>query len=167
MTFKKIPQSILKENDRTIFERAHEHITAQVEEKSGEINRIRFNKIPDKAKAIYWLWRFQCEAGVCGIDVFVLNSLGIYAPETHAALVMVGAIELARRLEAAIALALEGPAEFKRLEDQSWFNQFKRLPEFPTWQSLDRSTFALTKSSLTDLTVKFIKKHKTTLFEKR
>jgi hypothetical protein len=166
MSFKKLPQSILSENDQTIFERAHEHIAAQVGEKSGEINRSRFNKIPDKAKAIYWLWRFQCEAGVCGIDVFVLEPLGIYAPETHAALVMVGAVELARRLEAAIALARKGSAEFKRLQDQSWFNQFKPLPEFPTWESLLRSTFALTKSSLTDLTIRFTKKHKIVLFEK-
>ena len=166
MSFKKLPQSILREKHlQRIFQFAYEHIAPQVEDKSGKINRTRFNKIPDKAKTIYWLWRFECEAGVCGMEVFVLEPLGIYAPEMHAALVMVGAIELARRLEAAIALAREGPAEFKRLEDQSWFNQFRPLPEFPTLQSLDRSTYAFT-DQITELAAKYIKKHKTILFEK-
>src|SRR5262249_16489409 len=130
-------------------------------------NRERLAAIPIEAQTIYWLWRFQSEAGHGGLEVFVLDWLGIHSPQVHAALKSVGAQELAIRLEAAIAIARTHQyhsAEFTRLKDQAWFGQFPPNPEYPTLQSVDRGIYPLI-IALTDAVVVYIKANRPVLFE--
>ena len=98
------------------------------------------------------------------MDVFVLNQLGIHSPEIHAALREVGADELARLVEQAVALARDGSAEFKQLPDQSWFEQFRPGGEFSELDELNPATFRLT-DSLSDLAETLIRTHRKALFE--
>jgi hypothetical protein len=114
------------------LERVADAISRQVETPRGpDLQQLADAPLP--ARTVYWLRRFECEAGICGMDVFVLESLGIHSPEIHAALRELGANELAHILEEAVALARDGPAEFKRLSDQSWFEQFAPSGEPPAW----------------------------------
>jgi hypothetical protein len=111
------------------------------------------------AQVVYWLWRFQCEAGLNGLEVFTLNNLGIYSPQVHGALQIVGAKELVRRMEAAIPHARRSDAEFCLLKDQSWFEQFEPIPDFPTLQSVDVGVYPII-DSLAKLVVEFIRRNK-------
>jgi hypothetical protein len=140
-------------------------VAAQVEDQSFVANRERLAAIPIAAQTIYWLWRFQAEAGHGGLEVFVLDWLGIHSPQVHAALKSVGAQELALRLEAAVAIARRHHcAEFTRLEDQTWFGQFPPNPEYPTLQSVDRGIYPLI-DALTDAVVAYIEASRCVLFE--
>ena len=67
-------------------------------------------------------------------------------------------------LEAAISLARDGPAEFRRLADQSWFNRFARNPKYSTLDTLNKPTFAL-MNQLTDLAANYIKSNERVLFQ--
>jgi hypothetical protein len=98
------------------------------------------------------------------LEVFVLEPLGTFLPQIYVALKAVGAVELVHRLEAAIPLALEGTAEFKRTPDQSWFKQFARVAEFPTLQSVDEGVFPII-CSVGDLAAAFIRSNEGVLFE--
>jgi hypothetical protein len=91
-------------------------------------------------------------------------ALLIHAPEIHSALNLVGALELVRRLEAAVPLARHGYAEFRKLNDQSWFNQFDQAPQYPTLQSIDEGTFPIMRS-LSDRVVIFIRTNEDILFQ--
>jgi hypothetical protein len=136
--FRKLPRSLIqrKKQDR-LFQLAAEDIRKQVEDPPWIPNADRAAAIPPEAQTVYWLWLFVCEARGNGIEAFILNSLGECSPPIHAALTAVGAKEFVRRLEAAIPHARESCAEFTNLPDQSWFNQFAVVAEFPTLQSVD------------------------------
>ncbi len=138
IVFKKLARQLRElEDDYCLFEIVATKVAEQVEEPKYDINLAYIAAVPREAQAVYWLWRFICEVSLNGIEDFILQSAGMYAQQTHAALAMVGARELMRRLEAAIPLA--GPsAQFTELSDQSWFNQFQPVPEFAALESVDR-----------------------------
>lgn len=163
--FQKIQRSLLEaKHNQRLFGDVAELIAKQVELKPDGLDPNHLRQIPNEAQTVYWLWRFECEAGISGMDQFVLDWLGIYSAEIHSALKEVGANELVRLLEAAISLARDGPAEFRRLADQSWFNRFARKPEYPTLDALNRTTFAL-MNELTDLAANYIKSNEKLLFQ--
>ena len=166
--FTRLPRTLLEiQRDQPLFEAVRDRVAAQVEDQSFVANSERLAAIPIEAQTIYWLWRFQAEAGWGGLEVFVLEPLGIHSPQVHAALKSVGAQELALRLEAAIAIARtqhSNCAEFTRLEDRTWFGQFPPNPEYPTLQSVDRGIHPLI-DALTDAVVDYIKANSCVLFE--
>jgi hypothetical protein len=169
-----MPRSYFHKFSRALLRTSHNHhffelvadgICDQVEHPPCEVNLERLALVPQEVRTIYWLWRFQCEAGTGGMDVFILEPLGIYSPQIHAALKTVGAKELVHRLEAAIPFAREGPAEFTGLEDQTWFNQFTPVADFPMLESVNEGIFPLVHA-LSDIVAAFIRSHEATLFEK-
>ena len=104
--FTRLPGTLLEiQRDQRLFEAVWDKLAAQVEDQRFVANGERLAAIPIEAQTIYWLWLFQAEAGHGGLEVFVLDWLGIHSPQVHAALKSVGAQELALRLEAAIAIA--------------------------------------------------------------
>ncbi len=157
------------EDNYRLFQLAATNIREQVEEPLYHENLERLAAVPRKAQVVYWLWLFQCEASLNGIEVFLIDSLGDCIPQVHEALAMVGAQELVRRLEAAIPWAALGSAEFTLLPDQFWFNQFRPVPEFPTLQSVDRpqsgETVYKVIHGLADLVAAFIRANEEVLFE--
>jgi hypothetical protein len=165
--FQKLPRSILGAgNEDRLVELTAESIRAKVEVPLYRVNADRVAGLPPEAQTVYWLWLFICEAS-CGLmDVFILEPLGKFAPQIHAALTAVGAKELLRLMEAAIPLAREsGVAEFTTLTDQSWFNQFAPNPEFPTLQSTNAKVYGLIKSLRWCLASDFIRSNARALFE--
>jgi hypothetical protein len=119
-----------------------ECVAAQVEGPRG-VDAERIESIPFRAQVIYWLWRFKCEAGSNGFEVFLLEPLGIYSPQIYESLQAVQAHELVRRMEAGIPWAIKGPAEFNALKDRSWFEQFPVIEEFQTLQSVDVGVYPI------------------------
>jgi hypothetical protein len=163
--FKKLPKAVLQTSrNQRLFESVAKGIAAQIEDKPFVVNSAHLLRIPDEAQSIYWLWRFQSETGSGGFEVFILDALGTYAAQIHAALKMIQANELAQRLEAAIPLARETAADFKQLPDQSWFNRFVPSPKYPTLQSIDEGVFPVVRA-LTDAVAAFIRFNEHTLFE--
>jgi hypothetical protein len=163
--FQKLPRMPNEKKKHRLFEYVATHIREQVEIPAYVVNLDRVARLPTSAKTVYWLWRFQCEAGICGMDKFVLDHLGIYSPQIHAALKAVGATELVQLLEEAIPLARNGPAEFKRLPDQSWFKQFPLTGRFAELHLINKPTFAL-ENELSNIVAGFIDLNKAELFEK-
>jgi len=164
--FRRLSRSLLQpdKQDR-LFELAAMNITAQIEDPPHRRNPDRAAALPCEARTVYWLWHFFKEAQLRGMEVFILEPEGLFAPQIHAALVNVGATELVRRLEAAIPLAREvGMAEFSTLPDQSWFEQFRRVPNFPTFESIDEGVFPLIQS-VRDTAAVFIQSNERILFE--
>jgi hypothetical protein len=164
--FQKAPLSLLNNpRPHRIVSLVAKHIADQAEDPQLGMNPDRIATMPQEAQVVYWLWVFQCEAGVCGIDVFILNSLGMYAPQIHAALRAVGAKDLVRLLEASVAIArnLE-TAEFTRLADQSWFDQFPPTSQFSSLDSMNPEAFRLIKA-LPDLVVSYVRAHRDVLFD--
>lgn len=144
--FQKLPRKLLAPmRPRQLFTLVAEEIGRQVENATG-VDAERIESAPFSGQVVYWLWRFSCEAGVCGLDVFLLNDLGIYAPQIHDALEVIGAKELVRRIEAAIPWALRSCAEFKLLKDRSWFEQFEPIPEFPSLTSVNKGVYAFVRA---------------------
>lgn|GEM_PF-6057909 len=163
--FRKLSRSLFEpKKEGRLLELAAKDIAAQVEDVPHRPNPERAARLPPEAQTVYWLWHFFKEAQLGGMEVFILEPLGEYAPQIHAALVNVGATELVRRLEAAIPLAREGPAEFTTLPDQSWFEQFQPVRDFPTLQSIDQGIFPVIQS-VTDTAGAFIRSNENTLFE--
>jgi hypothetical protein len=163
--FTRLPSSLLELGpSQSLFEHVANAIRQQVEHPLFTIDVARVGAVPPEAQTVYWLWLFKCEARCNGIEVFILEPLGIYAREMHQALRTVGASELVRRVEAAIALARQGPAEFKTLADQSWFNQFTQSLGFPTLQSVDAGVYPIIRA-LNGLVEEFIRSHSEALFE--
>lgn len=142
--FQKLPRSMLQElKEHRLFEQVAARIRAQVEGVPFVLEPERLRCVPPAAQNVYWLWRFQCEAGVCGMDVFLLNHVGKHAREIHRALREVGASELVHLLEAGIPLARQSSPEFKREGDQAWFDQFLATGEFAELHETNRPAFAL------------------------
>jgi hypothetical protein len=167
LQFRRLSRALLgPENQSRLFELAAKDITAQIEDPPHyRRNPDRAAALPCEARTVYWLWHFFKEAQLGGMDVFILEPEGIFAPQIHAALVNVGATELVRRLEAAIPLAREaGVAEFSTLPDQSWFEQFRPVPDFPTFKSINEGVFPLIQSVL-DMAAAFIRSNENALFE--
>jgi hypothetical protein len=163
--FQKLPKSLLEtRKNHGLFEAVARGIRLQVEDPPYAVNMLQLAQIPYPAQAVYWLWRFQCEAGVCGIDVFVLNRLGVYSPQVHSALKAVDAIALALLLEKAVALARDESAEFRQLPDQSWFEQFSRTTDFSDLHLLNKPVFSL-MDALSDLVAAYIRANEADIFE--
>jgi hypothetical protein len=100
---------------------------------------------------------FYAEVGGNGIEDFLLQQLGVFAPQAHEALRLVGASELVERLEAGIPHALaDGSAEFSTGSDLSWFKQFHANPKYPTLQSVDADIYDLVSDDLRDKANAFI-----------
>jgi hypothetical protein len=164
--FQKVPLSLLRDaKPHRIADLVAKHIVDQADEPRVGVNPDRVAAMPHEAQVVYWLSVFQCEAGVCGIDVFILNSLGMYAPQVHAAFRAVGANDLVRLLEASVAIArhLE-TAEFTQLADQSWFDQFPPTGEFSSLDSMNPTAFRLI-NALPDLVVHYVRAHQEILFK--
>jgi Domain of unknown function (DUF4375) len=163
--FRKLSRSLFQpEREGRLFELAAKDITAQVEDVPHRRNPGRAARLPPEAQTVYWLWHFFKQAQLGGMEVFILEPPGKYAPQIHAALVNVGATKLVRRLEAAIPLAREEAAEFTTLPDQSWFEQFRPVHDFPTLQSIDEGIFPVIQS-VTDTAAAFIRSNENALFE--
>ena len=163
--FKKLPKSLLRsKRPRQVYDQIAQQVRNLGEDRSGNPDFARLALLPAPAQTVYWVFRFQCEAGICGMDKFVLDHVGIYSPQIHAALKEVGAHDLARLLEAAIPLARDGSAEFERLDDQSWFEQFRPTDEFPELHLLNKPTLALERG-LDTLVMAYIRAHESVLLE--
>ncbi|HEX4124576.1 MAG TPA: DUF4375 domain-containing protein [Tepidisphaeraceae bacterium] len=164
--FKKLPRSLLSEGGKRqrLFELIWRAIADQVEDPPFITDPDRLQKIPVEARTIYLLWYFQCEAAGGGIESFVLGSPAASIRETHTALQLVGAAKLVRYLEAAIAIARLGPAEFKKSPDQTWLRQFSSIDDHPTLQSISKSGYAV-MDSLTDAVLAFARANEQILFE--
>lgn len=162
--FQKLPRSVLREKEgHRLFELVATHIREQAERPDFTVNLDRLRLAPAEAQTVYWLWLFQCEAGGGGIEVFVLNWLGIYSPQVCAALEKVGASELVHRLKAAIPHARASCADFNQLKDRSWFDDLEPAPEFPTLQSVDKGVFPVI-GRLSDAAATFIASKADALF---
>jgi hypothetical protein len=161
-----LPRSLLKTSDeQQFFEYVSKEIAKQVEDNPHVTNIDKLANVPIEAQVIYWLWLFQCEAGYGGFDAFILDHLGVYSPQIHAALTAVGAHELVHRLEAAISHAVGRPtAEFTKLPDQTWFQQFSPVPEYPTLESVNKGFYPVVLS-LTDRVVEYVRSNASVLFQ--
>jgi hypothetical protein len=166
MQFRRLSRALLgPENQGRLFELAAKDITAQIEDPPHRRNPDSAAALPCEARTVYWLWHFFKEAQLGGMEVFILEPESLFASQIHAALVNVGATELARRVEAVIPLAREsGVAEFSTLPDQSWFEQFRRVPDFPTFESINDGVFPLVQS-VKDAAALFIRSNESILFE--
>jgi hypothetical protein len=141
--FQKLPRSLLlPRKPHQLFCLVAEDLCRQFEGPT-DVDADRVERAPFSAQVVYWLWRFSCEAGICGMDVFLLNHVGIYAPQIHGSLGVIEANELVRRIEAAIPWALQSCAEFNRLKDRSWYEQFSPVREFPSLESVNNGTYDL------------------------
>jgi hypothetical protein len=164
--FRKLPKAAREKakSPQQLFQAVAQNIGKQVKNPDGRVDAERIEHAPLPAQVVYWAWRFQCEAGGSGIGTLLVDHLGIFAPQFHISLEKVGANELIRRLEAGIPLAKQVHAEFTRFHDQSWFEQFKPDPEFPSLQAVDKGVYPIV-SSLTDLVAAFIDKNEGDFFE--
>jgi hypothetical protein len=166
-SFRKLDALLFKAKQRTqkLIELIATHVAEYAEDATCEPDADRLEQIPVEYQVVYWTWKFQCEAGLNGFEYFILEPLGIYAPQIHGALEIIGATELVRRLEAAIPHALrEGCAELNRLTEKSWFEQFHANPEFPTLQSVDQGVFPIIEAA-TGQTAAFVKAHENVFFD--
>jgi hypothetical protein len=164
--FHKLSKAKLKTiGPKQLFDSLIEHIQKQIDHPSDSFDADRLQQMPVEVQIVYWIWRFECEAGVCGMDKFILDDLGIYAPQIHASLKEVGAHELVRLLETAVSIAnhLEA-AEFTRLADRSWFDQFPKALDAPELHLLNRRVFELVEE-LRELTMTFIRQNAKIFFE--
>jgi hypothetical protein len=143
------------------FQELAQHICLQAESPPFVTDLTRVAALPSEARTIYFLWMFECEAGGSGIEVFLLEPHGVFTPQVHEALRLVGASELVERLEAGIPHALaSGSAEFSASSDLAWFRQFHASPKFPTLQSVDAGISNLVGDSLRDKANAFIEAQK-------
>jgi hypothetical protein len=162
--YRRLPKRLLSAYpSHRVFEILAKHISEQVESPPYTVDLARLAQMPREVQTTYWLWRFVCEAGIAGMDVFILNSLGIYSSNIHAALIAIGAKELVANLEAAVAFARDAHAEFTRLASQEWFDQFSSYGPFNSLQSINRPTFALI-DGLRDAVATFIQQNEGKLF---
>src|ERR1700733_9927387 len=94
------------------FQELAQHICLQAESPPCVTDLARVAALPVEARTLYFLWMFCAEAGGGGIEVFLLEPHGVFTPQVHEALQLVGASELVERLEAGIPHALaSGSAE--------------------------------------------------------
>lgn len=165
--FRRGPRSILDyPREQQVFQFTAAHIAPQAEDvRTGLPDQKRLHAIPVPARTVYLLWLFSCEAGLNGLEKFVLDNLGCYSREVHTALREVGAVELAQRLEVAIALARHTCAEFKWLPDTTWFERFAPVSHYATLHALDADGTYDMVSKLTATVVAYIRAHHCTLFQ--
>jgi len=143
------------------FQELAEHIGPQAESEPYVTDLERVAKLPREAVAIYFLWEVQSEVDGNGIECYLLEPQGMHAPQAHEALRMVGASELAERLEAGIPHALaSGSAEFNSSADLTWFRQFRLNPKYLTFQSVDEDICELVGDDLRDKCTDFIERHR-------
>jgi hypothetical protein len=118
-------------------------IRPQVESSRFIPDLVKLKAVPIEVETFYWLQRFRDEAEGNGISTFILNDSISATRQTLESLRRVGADELARRLEAAIPLAIDSHAEFTRNGVPAWSRQFPRNPEFPDLRSVDAGAVVL------------------------
>jgi len=142
------------------FERVAKHIAPQAESKPYVTDLNLVADLPAEVRAIYFLWMFVCEAGGNGIECFLLQQQGLFTPQVHEALRLVGATELVVRLEAAIPHAIKEESEFTFGPDMSWFRQFPNNSDYPTLQSVDKGVWKLINDDLVARCNELINQHK-------
>ena len=131
------------------FQELAEHIRPQAESQPYVTDLARAAELPQQARALHFLWMFYAEVGGNGIECFLLEPQGLFAPQAHEALRLVGASGLVERLEAGIPHALEsGVAEYSAGPDVTWFRQFRTNPKYPTLQSVDADIYVLAGDDL-------------------
>jgi hypothetical protein len=156
--YQPFPREEFESTERDLwFQELAEHIRPQVESAPYVTDLARATELPREARALYFLWMFYAEVGGNGIENFLLQQLGIFAPQAHEALQLVGASELVERLEAGIPHALaSGSAEFSAGSDLTWFRQFHGNPKYPTLQSVDADIYDLSGDDLCEKANTFI-----------
>lgn len=138
------------------FQELVEHIRPQAESEPYVTDLARIAALPREARALYFLWMFYAEVGGNGIEYFLLEPQGLFTPQAHEALCLVGASELVERLEAGIPHALASGAEFSAGSDLLWFRQFRTNPKYPTLQSVDADIYDLAADELREKANAFI-----------
>ena len=156
--YQPFPREKFESTEPTLyFQEMAEHIRPQAESDPYVTDLARVSELPCEARALYFLWMFYAEVGGSGIENFLSQQLGIFAPQAHEALQLVGASELVERLEAGIPHALaSGSAEFGAVSDLTWFRQFRVSPTYPTFQSVDTGISDLAGDDLRDRANAFI-----------
>jgi len=160
--YRKIPKSkLLETRGEWWFQELADHISKQAEKGAPcDFDYSVVNAMPKEVQAIFFVWWFSCEAGGSGFAGFLLQNVGLHAQEAHEGLRLIGADELVERLEAAIPFSFEWTPEFTRLEDYSWFKQFKPSVKYPTIESIDTlETYKLIGDDLRDRANTFINNH--------
>ena len=124
--YQPFPRDKFEDTERGLwFQELAEHIRPQAESQPYVTDLARTALLPRQASAVYFLWMFSAEVGGNGIENFLLEQIGVFAPQVHEALQLVGASELVERLEAGIPHApASGSAEFSASPELTWFLQF-------------------------------------------
>src|SRR6185437_4026044 len=101
--YRKMPLSLFRTfKERQQFPKVAEHICEQAEDSQRAPKLESVERMPPAVQTIFWLWRFICEAEGGGMEVFLLQNAGFYTPQVAAALKVVEANELLRRLLAGV-----------------------------------------------------------------
>lgn len=139
-------------------------IRPQVEKVPFSPDLEKMKLVPIEVETFYWIQRFLAEAEGNGIETFILNDRIGSTRQTLESLRRLGATELARRLEAAIPLALDSRAEFTRNGVPAWFRQFSHKPDFPDLRSVDFRIVPLCKE-LRKRLIDYIAEHQSVFFD--
>ena len=145
------------------FEELATHIALQAESPPYVTDLDLVANLPREARAIYFLWMFACEVGGNGIECLILQQQGLFTPQIHEALQLVGATELVERLEAAIPHAIECAAEFTFGPDMAWFRQFGYNSKYRTLQAVDIGIWNFVEDDLVQQCNDLIEKNKAIL----
>ncbi|HYO62687.1 MAG TPA: hypothetical protein VER08_03420 [Pyrinomonadaceae bacterium] len=155
--YQPFPREKFESTERDLwFQELAEHVRQQAESRPYVTDMERIATLPREARALYFLWMFYAEVGGNGIEHFLLEPQGLFTPQAHEALRMVGASELVERLEAGIPHALASDAEFSAGSDVAWFRQFRANPKYPTLQSVDDDIHDLAGDDLREKANAFI-----------
>ena len=152
-----------KTERRLWFQELAKHIAPQAESRPFVTDLNRLADLPREVRAIYFLWMFGAEVGGNGIECLSLQQQGLFIPQMHEALQLIGAVELVERLEAAIPHAIASEAEFTFGPDISWFRTFRHNPKYSTLQSVDIGIWKLAQEDLFRRCNDFIEDHKDVL----
>lgn len=159
--YQPFPRDKFESTERELwFQELAEHIRRQAESQPYVTDPARVAALPREARALYFLWMFYAEVGGGGIEYFLLEPQGLFTPQAHEALRLVGASELVERLEAGIPHALASDAEFTAGPDVAWFRQFPVNPKYPTLQSVDDNIYDLAGDDLREKADAFIESHR-------
>jgi hypothetical protein len=142
------------------FEALARHIAPQAESRPFVTDLDRMADLPREVRAIYFLWMFACEVGGNGIECFILQQQGLFTPQIHEALQLIGATELVERLEAAIPHAIAWESEFVLGPDMAWFTQFRENPKYVSLQAVDIGIWKFAQEDLFRRCNDFIEKHR-------
>ena len=162
--YQKLSREKLESTSREYwFEELARHIAPQAESLPFVTDVDLVANLPREARAIYFLWMFACEVGGNGIECFILQQQGLFTPQIHEALQLVGATELVERLEAAIPHAIGWAAEFTFGPDMAWFRQFAHNARYPTLRAVDIGIWNFVEDDLVQQVNDFIEKNKAIL----